>query len=368
SENGGEDQVLVTIDICSEYDLDIRDNYANLSGNVMEISCTARANQSGGEWALRAFDIGLPDEVANNYDDFDGPGNAPIDCVSYEFGEWSYLWQNDDQGHNYHLDKEFTGEGSVIGELCDWSSGEFRRLLVAIYVPKMVGNDNHPGTYKGRLDCWANASDTDAEVGHDFFDIEVHLSRVVGHESDEESEFGGYPDDGGARLYWGRFDQLGLTGDINLYRADIGSGDYTRLNSAPLAASSDYLDTDIEAGTEYNYRLGIGSSGNPEIFIGPVPVGGAPKFPHLSQNAPNPFRDGTGISYQLPSRTHVSLRVFDVSGRLVRILKEGEEPAGFYTVVWDRKDERGRDVAGGVYFYRYATPLFEETRKMVVLH
>lgn len=370
SENGGEDQVLVTIDICSEYDLDIRDNYANLSGNVMEVSCTARANQSGGEWALRAFDIGLPDEVANNYDDFDGPGNAPIECVTYEFGEWSYLWQNDDQGHNYHLDKVFTGEGSVIGELCGWSSGEFRRLLVAIFVPKMTGNDNHPGTYKGRLDCWANIDDADAEVAHDFFDIEVHLSREVGHapEGDGESDFGGYPDDGGARLYWGRFDQLGLTGDINLYRADTGSGDYTRINSAPLAASSDYLDTAIEAGTEYDYRLGIGSSGGPEIFIGPVAVGGAPKFCHLSQNAPNPFRSGTEISYELPSRTHVSLRVYDVSGRLVRVLKEGEQPAGYYTSVWDRRDERGKDVASGVYFYRYATPQFEETRKMVVLH
>ena len=118
---------------------------------------------------------------------------------------------------------------------------------------------------------------------------------------------------------------------------------------------------------EYNYRLGIGSQGS-EIFIGPVTVGGAPKFHHLSQNAPNPFRDDTGISYQLPSRTHVSLRVYDVSGRLIRILTDGEQPAGFHTAVWDRKDERGRDVASGVYFYRYVTPPFTETRKMVVLH
>ncbi|MCK4408620.1 MAG: T9SS type A sorting domain-containing protein, partial [Candidatus Eisenbacteria sp.] len=365
SENGGEDQVLVTIDICDKYDLDIRDNYANLSGNVMEVSCTARANQSGGEWALRAFDIGLPDEVANNYDDFDGPGNAPISCVTYEFDEWSFMWQNDDQGHNYHYDKRFTGEGSVEGELFDWSSGEFRRLLVAIYVPPMVGNDNHPGTYKGGLTCRADVGAD--EVVYDSFDIEIHLSRAVGHEPTLASEFGGYPDGGGARLYWGRFDEIGLTGAINLYREDDVTGLYTRINSTPLGASSDFLDTEIEAGTEYNYKLGIGYQDS-EFFIGPVAVGGAPKSHHLSQNAPNPFRNGTSISYQLPSLTHVSLRVYDVSGRLVRILKEGEEPAGFYTAMWDRKDERGREVASGVYFYRYVTPLFEETRKMVVLH
>jgi len=340
SENAGEDQVPVTIDICDLYDLDIRDNYGNLSGNVMEVSATARASQSGGEWALRAFEVGLPDGDANNYDGSDGPGNAPITCLTYEFGEWSYMWQGDDQGHNYHLNKRFTGEGSVIGELCDWSSGEFRRLLVAIFVPKMVG-----------------------------FDIEIHLSRVVGGQPDVEgeSEFGGYPDDGGARLYWGRFDEVGLTGAINLYREDDVVGSYTQINSTPLDPNSDFLDTEIEAGTEYNYRLGIGHQGS-EFFLGPLTVGGAPKFHHLSQNTPNPFRGGTDISYQLPSFTHVSLRVYDVSGRLVRILKEGEEPAGFYTAVWDRKDERGRDVASGVYFYRYVTPLFEETRKMVVLH
>ncbi|MCK4513014.1 T9SS type A sorting domain-containing protein, partial [bacterium] len=249
-------------------------------------------------------------------------------------------------------------------------SGEFRRLLVAIFVPKLQGNDNHPGTYKGRLDCWGNIVDaaTDSEVAHDFFDIEIHLSREVGHGDEEnESEFGGYPDGGGARLYWGSFHQLGLAGPLNLYRAEAAGGSYVRINITPLSPNSDLLDTEIEAGVEYNYRLGIGSQGS-EIFIGPVTVGGAPKFYLLRQNVPNPFRDGTDISYQLPSLTHVSLRVYDVRGRLVRILREGEEPAGFYTAAWDRKDERGRDVASGVYFYRYVTPLFEETRKMVVLH
>ena len=367
SENGGEDDVLVTIDICSEYDLDIRDDYANLSGNVMEVSCTARANQSGGEWALRAFDIGLPDEVANNYDDYDGPGNAPISCLTYEFDDWSSLWQVDDQGHNYHENKHFTGVGSVIGELCDWSSGEFRRLLVAIFVPKLQGNDNHPGTYKGRLDCWANIDDADAEVGHDFFDIEIHLSRATGHGDEEnESDFGGYPDAGGARLYWGRFDQLGLVGAINLYRGNHEAVMYTKLNSGPLPPSSSYLDSAIEAGEEYDYRLGIGS-GDSEVFIGPVRIGGAPKVYYLGQNAPNPFRDGTSISYDLPSRGHVSLKIYDVSGRLVRILRDLRQPAGFYTAEWDRKDGQGKDVAAGVYFYSFSTPLFEETRKMVVL-
>ncbi len=366
SENEGEATVPVTIEICEVYDLDIRDDYGHLGDDVMLIEAMARANQSGGEWVMRAFDIGLPNDTVGNHDASDGPGNTPVECLTYEFDEWSSLWQTDDQGHNYHANKHFTGVGSVVGELCDWRAGEYRRLLVALFVPRMHGNDNHPGTYKGRLDCWANVAD--AEVGHDYFDIEVHLARIVGTGPShfDDATFGGYPDEGGARLYWGSFEEIGLTGSVNLYREDPAVGTYVRLNGAPMAQSSDYLDTDVEPGVEYNYRIGVDFEGT-EFSIGPVPVGGIPGVHKLSQNAPNPFRDRTSISFQLPASSRVSLRIYDVSGRLVRTLRDGEEPAGYHAVSWDRRDESGREVASGVYFCRLEADEFSETKKMMVL-
>jgi len=55
----------------------------------------------------------------------------------------------------------------------------------------------------------------------------------------------------------------------------------------------------------------------------------------LSQNLPNPFHTDTGISYTLPMESDVMLRVYGVTGRLVRTLVDGRQPAGYWTVVWD---------------------------------
>ncbi|MCH7761853.1 T9SS type A sorting domain-containing protein [candidate division TA06 bacterium] len=57
----------------------------------------------------------------------------------------------------------------------------------------------------------------------------------------------------------------------------------------------------------------------------------------------------------------------DCAGRLVLTLKNGEEEAGTYTVDWNRKDDLGRDLANGIYFYRLTAGEFDQTRKMILL-
>ena len=372
SENGGEDAVAASIEICPIYDLDIKDHYANLGDNIMEIQAIGRANQDGGEWKVRAFDIGLPNFVVNNHDEFDGPGNTPIDCIVCEFEEWSPLWHEDDHDHHFHNNFHFTGTGSVIGELCDWGSGEFRRMLVGLFVPPIQGTNNSPGTYKGRLDCWA-LDEGGEQVSHDFFDIEVQLARIVGpgrpgtEPADIEiGTFGGYSSEIGARLYWGDFSAFGLPGTVNLYRLDPTTGEYARINPSPLDQSSNYLDTEALRQVVYNYRIGITSQGT-ETFIGPIAVGGLPESFRLSQNAPNPFGDWTTIRYELPVDGPVSLEIFDSSGRLVRTLRDGPESAGYHAVTWDRKDRSGRTLSNGIYFYRLNAMGFKETKKMVLI-
>jgi flagellar hook assembly protein FlgD len=96
-------------------------------------------------------------------------------------------------------------------------------------------------------------------------------------------------------------------------------------------------------------------------------VGQKPTRSALFQNAPNPFRQLTAISYQLSAPSHTSLKIYDLSGRLVRTLVDGEKEAGYYTANWDRKDFRGRELSNGVYFYRLVSGEYAETRKMVLL-
>jgi hypothetical protein len=91
-----------------------------------------------------------------------------------------------------------------------------------------------------------------------------------------------------------------------------------------------------------------------------------PTKPSLAACRPNPFRDRTQINYALPTGGNVSLRVYDATGRTVRTLASGHQKAGSYSVTWDSRDNRGRQVPRGVYFYRLDTPGFRSVKKAVV--
>jgi flagellar hook assembly protein FlgD len=63
----------------------------------------------------------------------------------------------------------------------------------------------------------------------------------------------------------------------------------------------------------------------------------------------------------------VNLQVFDASGRSVKTLQNGLQRAGRYTVTWDGRGGSGRNVANGVYFYRFDAPGFRDVKKAVVM-
>ncbi len=67
---------------------------------------------------------------------------------------------------------------------------------------------------------------------------------------------------------------------------------------------------------------------------------------------PNPFNPWTTISYALAADGRATLRIFDVSGHLVRTLVSASQVAGEYEVRWDGRSQSGQPVASGVYFMR----------------
>jgi hypothetical protein len=87
----------------------------------------------------------------------------------------------------------------------------------------------------------------------------------------------------------------------------------------------------------------------------------------LYQNLPNPFYKKTTIRYQIPQSGPVSLKVYDLSGRVVRTLENGDQAAGAYSITWNRKNSTGQEVGSGVYFYRLTAGDFTQTQKMIVL-
>jgi len=83
--------------------------------------------------------------------------------------------------------------------------------------------------------------------------------------------------------------------------------------------------------------------------------------------SPNPFNPVTTVSYGSPTESDVRLAVYNVAGRLVRTLVNGDVGPGYHTVVWDGRDENGVEVGSGVYFVRMQATGFEAATKMVLL-
>jgi uncharacterized delta-60 repeat protein len=87
----------------------------------------------------------------------------------------------------------------------------------------------------------------------------------------------------------------------------------------------------------------------------------------LSQNYPNPFNPTTNIEFTLSKSGLVILQIYDVLGREVRTLVSEELSSGYKSVIWDGKNEDGKDVASGVYFYQLKVDDFSEPKKMLLL-
>ena len=87
----------------------------------------------------------------------------------------------------------------------------------------------------------------------------------------------------------------------------------------------------------------------------------------LSQSYPNPFNNQAVIKYSLFKRTEVSLVIYNVLGQKVRTLVNNERQSGDVSVTWDGKDDRGRDLSSGIYFYQLRAGESAETRRMVLL-
>jgi hypothetical protein len=144
-------------------------------------------------------------------------------------------------------------------------------------------------------------------------------------------------------------------------RSDGGPGAYRTVTRELVRGTSPYswVDEDVNAGTTYWYRLVAMEWSGAEQVTPPVAVT-TPRWPRaavaLENAAPNPFRGRTSIRFTLRRAEEVSLTIHDVAGRLLRTLERGRADAGVHRRSWDGRDERGRQVAAGVYFVRLATP------------
>ena len=162
---------------------------------------------------------------------------------------------------------------------------------------------------------------------------------------------------------------------INKYSFSQGgssseSDNYRVLDAIGASAASGQVSSE-------NYLLFAGFLGAGQSVLMHVGNGEGIKLPHvfkLHQNYPNPFNPITHIEYQLPVPSEISLIIYDIQGQLVRRLVMGTVPAGYHKAIWKNKNDYGRGVTSGMYFYRiYVKPQnnqqkpFISVKKMILM-
>ncbi|MCI0514960.1 T9SS type A sorting domain-containing protein [candidate division KSB1 bacterium] len=87
----------------------------------------------------------------------------------------------------------------------------------------------------------------------------------------------------------------------------------------------------------------------------------------LHQNYPNPFNKSTHISYTLPEKSLVKLTIYDVNGKMVKLLVHEIQEPGQFHLTWNGADTHGQDVASGNYYFKIETAKTSEFRKMIYI-
>jgi hypothetical protein len=143
-----------------------------------------------------------------------------------------------------------------------------------------------------------------------------------------------------------------------------------------VIAPGDTLTLEFEAkpapdgATRYWFLVtnGVYSSTAPQSFDSATPIAAAPSYKFALGGArPNPTTGNVNISYTLARDTQVSIHVYNVAGRLIKTLVSGKQKAGPYDVVWNARDNGGRQVTQGVYFYRMVADGWSSQKKVVFL-
>jgi len=140
--------------------------------------------------------------------------------------------------------------------------------------------------------------------------------------------------------------------EVTLDATGLDAGDYY----ADVIISSNGGDTVIVP-----VALHVGATGIDDGELGTTPVY------VLKGASPNPFNPVTTVTYEAPAGASVRLAIYNVTGRLVRTLVDGEVGSGQRTVVWDGRDDRGVEVQSGVYFCLMEAGGFNDTAKMVLM-
>ena len=162
----------------------------------------------------------------------------------------------------------------------------------------------------------------------------------------------------------------GSSAQVQLLWLSINSGGATEQSSTNFAAGLSCGQTVSGVSLSANYRVNFGfwqTGVTAPTDVQEIVTEELPTTYSLSQNYPNPFNPSTVIEFTVPHRSHVELSIYNLLGQRVVTLVDEPMSQGAYRTVWYGREESGRNVATGIYFYRLLAGDFVATKKMVLL-
>ncbi|RLC53723.1 MAG: hypothetical protein DRH79_02830 [Candidatus Cloacimonadota bacterium] len=285
--------------------------------------------------------------------------NLPIGFIAHNFeageGGWEHMVLGDEWLDEWHLSsyRNHTEDGMYsmkCGGLDELSYSNF--VYAALVMPEVELATNSTVRFHHWMEVGANNNGMTWDGGL----IEI---SVDGGEWEQVTPVGGYPCvmlnmptspfAEGTEVF---------AGNINWEEVEIDLSEYSGmaqlrfvLGSAGLVTGEGWYIDDIY------YTSPTGISDNSII----------PVATSLNGNFPNPFNPSTTITYSLSNETNVNIEIYNMKGQKVRTLKNEEQTAGDYNVVWNGKDDSSKSTASGVYFYKMQAGNYQQTKKMILM-
>jgi hypothetical protein len=246
-----------------------------------------------------------------------------------------------------------TGIGNASVTARNVDTGELFNTSSAPNGDYILGEDLNGGIPLGDYVVWVADHST-----ADFTLVPVVLSRFEALEVED-----------GIAIEWDVTGDHDVSG-FHVYRSDDALPAPLRLTEYPISGRGEgrFVDREAPEGSGLLYWLGVLDREGREERFGPVAVRGGvtPIRTQLFTPDQNPLRESSDIRFSLARPGRVTVRIHDLSGRLVKTLVDADRPAGIGSVRWDARRDDGRKAAGGVYYVKFESGPVVESTKLVL--